>query len=100
MVLVPLLVTFLIGFQLTVAAHSRNVWRISLQDQVSQRAISGEFAKTDEVLEVKNGSDNDPLKLLVSRRKESLPNYLPGFFLGEHGRTVSIGGLAVIEAKR
>jgi hypothetical protein len=101
LVLVPLLSLFLIAAQLTVALHSRNMEKISAQDEASNRAISGEFKDSDTYLHIYSADPNQNLDLIVSHRKRTLLQIFPGLsnFTGSDLQT-DVSGIAIIENQR
>lgn len=101
MVLIPLTVLFLVGMQLAIATHSRNVLAISVQDDASKRAISGTFQDGDEFVHIDTSGDGQNLDLLVVRRTQNLVDLLPTFLAGASGnRNIEINGFAVVENQR
>lgn len=101
LVLIPLLILFLIGMQLSLATHSRNVERMKVQDEASVRAISGNFQEGDNFIHIESSGDGQNLDLLITNRKEGIRDLLPGFLGGvSSGREVSIDGIAIVENSR
>jgi hypothetical protein len=99
MVLIPLLVLFLVGAQLALTAHSRNVASNSAQNDASVRGISGAFVASDRFLHLESSGDGQNLDLLVTQRNESLISLIPTFSLLE-GRFVAVHGIAIVENRR
>lgn len=98
LVLVPLLILFLIGMQISLAIHTRNLSRIEAQNNASVRAISGEFAEGDSFIHIESSGDNRGLDLLVARKESTLLNLLPGFLMGSSSSgIIDVGGIAVVE---
>lgn len=101
MVLIPLLLLFLAGFQIATAAHFRNSERISAQDDATTRAIAGDFEAGDEFIHIESSGDGQNLDLLVTHRSRSIPDLLPGFLSGtSSGHFVNLYGLAIVENQR
>jgi hypothetical protein len=101
LVLVPLLILFLIGMQLSLAVHERNVERMKVQNEASTRAISGEFEDGDEFLHIESSGDSQNLDLLITHRESSVRDLLPSFLNGGSAdRRVDLSGFAVIENAR
>jgi hypothetical protein len=101
MVLIPLLVLFLIGMQLATAVHIRNMARMTVQDDATTRAISGDFSDADQFIHVESSGDGQNLDILVTRRRNSLTNLLPGFLSdAASNREVDVYGLAIVENQR
>ncbi len=101
LVLIPLLALFLIGMQISLAIHSRNIGRIEAQNSASVRAISGEFESGDSFIHIESSGDNQNLDLLITRKETTFLNLLPGFLTGSSStREVDVGGIAVIENSR
>jgi len=101
MVLIPLLILFLIGMQLSLAVHARNIERMHSQNEASVRAISGEFDESDEFLQIDSSGDGQNLDLLITRRQVSLQDLLPGFLGGSSSnRSVEVSGIAIVENQR
>ena len=101
MVIIPLLLLFLMGIQISLAVHSRNSAKISIQDSAAKRAISGEFIDSDQFIHIDSSGDGQNLDLLVTHRQESLQNLLPGL-LGSitSGREIGLQGFAIVENQR
>ena len=101
LVLIPLLVLFLVGFQLATAVHLRNMERIGAQDSATTRAISGEFAPGDEFIHIDSSGDGQNLDLLVTHASTSIKDLIPSFLSGNSGnRKVELYGLALVENQR
>jgi hypothetical protein len=101
LVLIPLLSLFLIAAQLTVAVHSRNMEKISAQDEASVRAISGEFKDSDTYLHINSPDPNQNLDLIISHRRKVMPQLLPGLrsITGSIPHT-DVSGIAIVENQR
>ena len=99
--LIPLLTLFLIASQLTIAIQSRNWEKITAQDSASREAISGDFGDTNTYLHIDTLDSNLNLDLLISHKKRSLPDLLPGLssLLGSRPE-IDVSGLAIIENQR
>lgn len=101
MVLIPLLILFLVGLQLALAVHTRNTNAVHAQADATSRAISGEFDPTDQFLHIDTSGDGQNLDLLVTSRRMSLVDLLPGFLSGyTSSREINLHGLAIIENQR
>lgn len=101
MVLVPLLILFLIGMQLSLTIHGRNIERMHSQNEASMRAISGEFDGTDEFLHIDSSGDGQNLDLLIARHQAHVQDLLPGFLGGSSAdRTIDLSGIAIVENQR
>ena len=94
LVLIPLLSLFLIATQLSVAINSRNMAKVSVQDQASQRALTGEFEGTDQFLPINSPDPNQNLDLVVTSQKSLMPK-----IFGEL-RQIHVSGIAVVENQR
>jgi len=101
MVLFPLLLLFLTGFQLATASHTRNMEKIAVQDGAAKRAISGDFIGGDQFIHIDSSGDGQNLDLLVTRSRSSLIDLIPGF-LGNvtSRRSVDVYGMALVENQR
>lgn len=101
LVLIPLLILFLIGMQLSLAIHSRNMARMSAQDGASQRAISGNFTGDDQFIHIESSGDGQNLDLVVTKNQFSLDDLLAGA-VGITGgqRFVDVNGVAIVENQR
>jgi len=101
LVLIPLLTLFLVAAQLTVAIHGRNMEKIAAQDEASTRAISGDFKSSDTYLHIYSPDPNQNLDLVISRRKKSLIQIIPGLsqLMGSDLQT-DVSGIAIIENQR
>lgn len=101
LVLIPLLILFLIGMQISLATHSRNVERMKVQDEASVRAISGNFQEGDNFIHIDSSGDGQNLDLLITNREKGVRDLLPGFLRGvSSGREVSVDGIAIVENTR
>ena len=101
LVLVPLLILFLVGLQLATAVHARNTTVMDAQADATTRAISGEFVSGDQFVHIDLSGDGQNLDLLVTSRRMSLADLLPGFLSGQSSkREINLHGLAIIENQR
>lgn len=101
LVLIPLLILFLVGIQLTTAVHARNIASMSAQADATRRAISGEFMSGDQFIHIDTSGDGQNLDLLLTSRRMSLVDLLPGFLSGQSSkREIDLHGLAIIENQR
>jgi hypothetical protein len=101
MVLIPLLVLFILGMQVSIAVHARNNLKITAQDEASTRAILGDFKDGDEFLHIDESGDNQNLDLLIVRKESELIEVLPYFLRGgRDSRQLEVQGFAVIENQR
>jgi hypothetical protein len=101
LVLIPLLITFLIGFQMAYVAHARNVARNEIQNQASVRAISGKFGLGDRLIHIDSSGDSQNLDLLVAEKSGSLLNFLPNLLgISANQRVVGVNGIAIVENAR
>ena len=101
LVLIPLLTLFLIGMQISLATHSRNVERMNVQDEASVRAISGEFQEYDNFIQIESTGDGKNLDLLVTHREKNIKDLLPGLLSQVSSRReVSVDGIAIVENSR
>ena len=101
LVLIPLLILSLVGFQLATAVHARNINTIEAQADATSRAISGEFEREDQFIHIDTSGDGQKLDLLVSSRRLSIVDLLPGFLSGKSSnREIHLHGLAVVENQR
>jgi len=90
LVLIPLLILFLIAVELIVATNLRNSDFALAQSDASSRAISGIVTSSDQVIELSSPDSFTHMKLLITRRKHSLPQLVPGL-------VALLGGSAVVE---
>jgi hypothetical protein len=101
LVLIPLLILFLIGAQLTLAVHARNITRMETQNGASIRAISGEFEESDEFIHIESSGDSQNLDLLVAHGERDIRDLIPGFSgRVTSGRMVEVDGIAIVENAR
>lgn len=101
LVLVPLLILFLIGIQISLAIHARNIGRVEAQNNASVRAISGEFQETDNFIHIESSGDNQNLDLLVTHSDRTFQNLIPGFLTGASSvKKVGVEGIAIVENSR
>lgn len=98
LVLIPLLVLFLIAMQIGVAINFRNIDQTFTQSEASDRAISGKYLPTDEVLRINPFGSVNSLNILVSKKKSYIPILLP--FIGSllnRGNQTDVTGIAIVE---
>jgi hypothetical protein len=96
LVLIPMLILFLVGVQLIIATNIRNTEMALAQGDASARAISHQYQSGDEVLEV--GGRIEKIQILVTHRRRTLPQMVPGLVALLGGKPVSdVVGIAVIE---
>ena len=101
MVLLPLLVLFLVGMQISIAVHDRNIQRISAQDEASKRAISGSFEYGDEFVHIESSGDGQNLDLVIVRKENNLTDLIPNFLDGvSSAKSIEVEGFAVVENQR
>lgn len=101
LVLVPLLIFFLIGIQISLAIHARNIGRVEAQNNASVRAISGEFQENDNFIHIESSGDNQNLDLLVTHSDRTFQNLIPGFLTGASSvKKVGVEGIAIVENSR
>lgn len=98
LVLIPLVFLFLISVELIVATNLRNSDFALAQSDASSRAISGVVTSSDRVIELSSPDSFTHMKLLITRRKHSLPQLVPGLvaLLGGNA-VVEVNGAAVME---
>ena len=101
LVVIPLLVTFLIGFQMAYVSHARNTARSEIQNEVSVRAIAGEIYTDDRIIPIESSGEGQNLELLVSTKSGSLINFLPNLIDVSGGvRGFELSGMAIVENSR
>ena len=98
LVLIPLLILFLITMQIGVAINFRNIDRTFAQSAASERAISGNYSTSDQVIEIDSLGPFNPLGVLISKRISNIPILLPyvGSWINRAHRT-EITGIALLE---
>lgn len=98
LVLIPLVFLFLISVELIIATNLRNSDFALAQSDASSRAISGVVTSSDQVIELSSPDSFTHMKLLITRRKHSLPQLVPGLvaLLGGNA-VVEVNGAAVME---
>lgn len=98
MVLIPLLILFLIGIELITATNLRNGDAALAQGDASRRAISGEIYSTDEVIELDSPDPFARIKLLITHRRTTLPQMVPGLIALMGGSpSTDVKGAAIME---
>jgi hypothetical protein len=96
LVLIPMLLLFLIGIQVIVASNIRNADMALAQGDAAARAISHNYQKGDEVIEL--GGRVEKIKILVTHRSRTLPQLVPGLVDLMGGTpTADVVGIAVVE---
>jgi hypothetical protein len=98
LVLIPLLILFLVTMQIGVAINFRNIDRTFAQSEASERAISGQFASEDQVMEINPIGTFNSLGVLITRKVSSIPILIPfiGSFINR-GHRSEVTGIAVLE---
>jgi hypothetical protein len=98
MVLIPLLLLFLCGAQLTSTVFIRNFELAKVQSEASTRSISNELQSSDSVIEIDTPDRFQKLRLLVVRKQRDLPIIVPGLasFLGGSLKS-EVTGISVME---
>jgi len=101
LLLLPLTFLFLIGMQLALTSHSRNMEALFAQDDSTVRAIAGQFQEGDEFIEIESSGDGQNLDLLITHRERQLVKLIPSLssIFGRQA-LVSVDGVAVIENRR
>jgi len=98
MVLIPLLILFLIGIELIVATNLRNSDAALAQGEASARAISGQILPSDEVIELDSSDRFAHIRLLITRRRSTLPQIVPGLIALIGGSpSTDVKGIAIME---
>lgn len=98
MVLIPLLVLFLIGIELIIATNLRNGDAALAQGDASRRAISGEIYSSDEVIELDSPDRFAHIRLLITHRRTTLPQIVPGLIALMGGSpSTDVKGAAIME---
>lgn len=99
--IIPVLTLFLIGMQLAITSHLRNMERVQIQASISERAISGKFLVGDEFIHIDASGDGQNLDLLVAHQSHDIPHLVPGISgLLQHQLATEVDGLAIIENQR
>ena len=98
LVLIPLIILFLIAIEIIVATNLRNSDSALAQSDASTRAISGVVASSDQVIELSSPDSFTHMKLLITHRRHTLPQLVPGLvaFLGGNA-IVEVNGAAIME---
>lgn len=98
MVLIPLLILFLIGIELITATNLRNGDAALAQGDASRRAISGEIYSSDEVIELDSPDRFAHIRLLITHRRTTLPQIVPGLIALMGGSpSTDVRGAAIME---
>lgn len=98
-VLIPLLILFLIGIELIVATNLRNSDAALAQGEASARAISGQILPSDEVIELESPDRFSHIRLLITRRRSTLPQIVPGLIALMGGSpSTDVKGVAIMES--
>ena len=98
LVLIPLLLLFLMAIEIIVATNLRNADLSLAQADATVRAISGQFASSDQIIELDSPDPFAHMKVLISRRKDTLPQLVPGLLALLGGKAiVEVNGAAVVE---
>ena len=98
LVLIPLLFLFLCSIQIVSAIHIRNSDQSDVQSQASARAISGNFAAGDSILNIPSQSRFEEQQILITSKRRDIPLMIPGLSHLIGGNLQSyVKGVAVIE---
>jgi hypothetical protein len=98
MVLIPLLILFLIGIELVIATNLRNGDVAIAQGEASRRAISGQMYASDEVVELSSPDRFAHIRLLITHRRTTLPQMVPGLIALMSGSpSTDVKGAAIME---
>ena len=98
LVLIPLMVLFLIAIELIVATNLRNTDAALAQGDASHRAISGSLRGSDQVIELDSPDPFSKVRVLISQRRHTLPQLVPGLVALLGGDAVMVvHGAAVME---
>ena len=101
LVIVPLTILFLMGMQVAISVHGRNVAKLQVQSDVSTRALTGDFSDDDRFIHIESSGDGQNLDLLVAKQSSSIVDLLPGFLSGaSSGRVLEVEGIAIVENQR
>ena len=99
MVLIPLLILFLIGIELIIATNLRNTDAALAQGDASRRAISGQVYSTDEVIHLDSPDPFARIKILITHRRTTLPQVVPGLIALMGGSpSTDVKGAAIMES--
>lgn len=101
LLLLPLTFLFLIGMQLALSSHSRNMEALFAQDDATVRAIAGQFQEGDQFIKIESSGESQNLDLLVTHQEHQLVKLIPSLssILGRRA-LISVDGVAVIENRR
>ena len=98
LVLIPLLILFLIGIELIIATNLRNGDVAIAQGEASRRAISGQIYASDEVVELSSPDRFAHIRLLITHRRTTLPQIIPGLIALMGGSpSTDVKGVAIME---
>jgi hypothetical protein len=99
--LIPLIFLFLLAMQLILAINMRDSDSLTASDHASIRAISGNFAASDQELILNSPDRFSNISLLITTHTRKIPHLLPGLtqLLGRELRTEG-KGVAIIENTR
>jgi len=98
LVLIPLLILFLITMQIGIAINFRNLDRAFAQSEASERAISGQYLSTDQLIEINPLGLFNTFGLLLSKKESNIPTFIPYFGnLFNRAHHTDVTGIAVIE---
>jgi hypothetical protein len=102
LVIIPLLMLFFISLDLIVAVNYRNIDLAFAQSQASSSALNSVISDQDEILTFKLSRSDRDLRIVLSHRARSLPNFLSAFSLfgDASNRKTDVTGLAVMESQR
>ena len=97
LVVIPLMVLFLISFQLVLTVTNRNILASYAQSSATHSSITGQFANGDRVIDLDSPDAFKELKAVVSTRNRQLPNLVP--FLDQRDRQLRVNGFSILEGQ-
>ena len=97
LVVIPLMVLFLISFQLVLTVTNRNILASYAQSSATHSSITGQFVNGDRVINLDSPDAFKELKAVVSTRNRQLPNLVP--FLDQRDRQLRVNGFSILEGQ-
>ena len=95
LVVIPLLMLFLIAFQLVLAINNRNIESAYAQSAATHSSITGRFESEYKVIDLNSPDAFNQLRAVVTTHNRELPNLLP--FLGGNDRSTRVHGFSILE---
>ena len=95
LVVIPLVMLFLISFQLVLSISSRNIEASYAQSAATHNSITGRFEQGDVIIDLDSPDAFNKLRAVVTTHNRALPNLVP--HLGSQDHAVKVHGFSILE---